>query len=165
MKPAYTLAIAFGVPLTLIGLVALSTTVLQSRVEPAYDVLYTDSYLGSSYFVDAQHLVAPEYDASASNQYVIEQARTTRFYRYDPVADTSVVVGDFEAAKELEIVSIDRSPDGYRVAGTEHEGGFLFPFFYPSDGNRFVIEGNGGRKGVSLMGNTYSTHIIGWVTK
>ena len=165
MKPIYTLAIAFGIPLALIGLVAFSTTLLQSRVEPAYDILYTDSYGGSSYYVDASHVVGPEYGDSEANQYMNEQVRAVRFYRYDPIADTSTLVGDYSQVKELEVVSIDRSPDGYRVEQADYGGGFFFPFYFASDSDRFIIEGNGGRRGVSLMGDAYSTHIIGWVAK
>ena len=179
-----TLLIALGLPLLLIGVVILSIKVSATRVEPAYDVLYATggSTYDPYYRVEGRRLTSELVDEQgeilqqepiSENDYAYENRKEmigkTHFYRYDPITDSSSSVGGYAEARQLDIVSIDRSPDGYRVMENyENGGGFFFPFFFYEDGNRrgYVIEGNGGRKKVQLSGDgPYSTDIIGWISK
>ena len=186
-KQWVTLLIGFGMPLVLILAVVLSMNYSDMRVKPAYDVLYAtgSGYRSSSFFsVKGNTLVSDIVDdngemiqktPSSNNDYTYqnkkEMVRTTNFYRYDPATDSSTALGGYADAHKLDIISIDRSPDGYRVTRSNGGGGgdFFFPFFLSggSSYNGFVIEGNGGHKKVKLVGgeNYYSTDIIGWVAK
>ncbi|TSC87086.1 MAG: hypothetical protein G01um10148_191 [Parcubacteria group bacterium Gr01-1014_8] len=183
-KQWLTLGIALGMPLLLIAVVAGSIKISEMRVSPAYDVLYATGYgyAGKYYYVQGTHISSDIVDESgqmikkgqsATNDYSYtnqqESVNQTRFYRYDPVTDSSSSVGGYADARKLDIISIDKSPDGYRVIrGTDSGDAFFFPFFY--DGGRnttgFVIEGENGRKNIRLTGDDYyRTDIIGWIEK
>jgi len=177
MKPGYALLIAFGAPLLFVLIVVAVIQAGQARVRPAYDVLYESGTYGASFYVRVDHVQSDILDdkgnvvaasSTASNlQYQGEQASQTRFYRYNPATDSSTVVGGYAEAHALTVVSIDKSLDGYRISRGENSGsGFLFPFFYGgSGGSGFVIDGNGGRKQATLIGNDYQITIVGWIPR
>lgn len=190
MKQWMPLGIALGVPLLFILGIAGYMRIAESRVNPGYDILYamnTDYYREPYYYIEGDHLTStvvneqgqmigpvPSKEEDSNEYYRYDMLRNAvqnvRFYRYDPSTDSSASVGGYVEARALRILSIDKSPDGYRVtAGRESGEAFFFPFFFDSgrNGGTFVIEGNGGRKNITLLGDGgyRSISIIGWIAK
>jgi hypothetical protein len=169
IKKNTTMIVGISIPILMILFVAGSIYLPELFVQPKFNFLYVigdDYYYYNQYQYSVQNgkLVGSEIQRPENQIY--QPPREVKLYIYDVAKNESKEIS-FEEAKNLNLDSNTKSPDGFEVVyGSRGEGFFPFFFWSERDDNTRYLKGHNVSKKLNLqLSGPYYTNFrfIGWI--
>jgi hypothetical protein len=167
LKKNATLIIGISIPILMIIFVAVSIYLPGLFVKPKFNFVYVtgnDYYYYSQYQYAVQNGKIVENEIKKPENRSYEPAREVRLYMHDVAANTNREI-TFEEARNMNLDSNIKSPDGFEIITGSHSGGFLFSGGSDYD-TRYLTGNNISKKlDLRLVGSSYYNNFrfIGWI--
>lgn len=167
-KKNASLVIGISIPILMIIFVVTSIYLPGLFVKPQYDFLYVSgddrySYDSYRYSVEDGALV----ENQVSEKTIYNSYRKAKLYIYDAAKNESREIS-FEAARQLNLDPVKKSPDGFAVVYGSRSSGSLFYSSRDYD-THYLVSGNASKK-INLQlpassGYYENFRFIGWIIK
>ncbi|UFX83177.1 hypothetical protein [Candidatus Absconditicoccus praedator] len=159
MKKNNALLLAISIPLLFLIFVLVLYFVPRYFASPSYDYVYFEADYSSSYFYQVE-----------DNKITLQERTNTRYsdsnnekptiYLHNIKENQSSKI-DQEEAKDLNIISTDKSPDGFEFVSSMRGVNF-FPLFVDTT-NKPVVKGKGSIFQQNIEADYYNIEFLGWI--